>query len=499
MMRSKIPLGFVVALLIGVLVAHAQTPGGDGIGDPYFPLLGNGGYDAQHYTIDLTVDTSANTITGTTTITAQATQDLSAFNLDFFGPQISRIMVDDAEAKFARSGGELTVTPAAPLANGATFTTAVTYSGIPGELADPTSFASLGWITGGKAVVAVGEPSGSSAWYPVNEHPLDKATYSFRLTVPNPEMAVVNGVMTGAVDHGDTTTYTWEMNQPTASYLVGLEIGNYSEDISVSKAGRVIRNYFPTSLLNQGKTAFAKQGDMVDYFSTIFGDYPFSVYGAVVVNGTIGFSLETETMSTFGRNTIDAALRGDPNGGEGTIAHELAHQWFGDAVSLKSWRDIWLNEGFATYASWLWFEHTVGAPVMDSITSNVYNGLSGDALRQQGAKEADIQAQLLKFAVPGDPTPKLLFDFPGVYERGALVLHALRLTVGDEAFFNTLKTYFAKYKYGNASIDDFIAVAEQVSGQDLSDFFHAWLYDPIIPPLPSKQQLIRVLDQWAFN
>ncbi|MFN8449343.1 MAG: M1 family aminopeptidase [Anaerolineae bacterium] len=240
-----------------------------------------------------------------------------------------------------------------------------------------------------------------------------------------------------------------------------------------------IRNYFPSRYADEGSEAFAAQGEMIDFFSSIFGDFPFDAYGALVLDTRVGFSLETQSMTVFDPGVMNASLQGSARG-EGTIAHELAHQWFGDSVSPKSWRDIWLNEGFATYASWLWFEHTSGREVIDTIANGLHDALHGDNLREQGMSEANIRQRLAQVAITGDPTAPKLFDTEGVYYRGALTLHALRLTVGDKAFFDIMSTYYDTYKYANASTDDFIAVAAAVSGQPLNDFFQSWLYESAI-------------------
>ncbi len=461
--------------------------GSDGIGDAYYPLLGNGGYDVRHYAIDVAVDPDAKTIDGATTIEAEATEALSAFNFDYAGPEISSIMVNDEAATFARAGDELTITPATDLAGGEAFTVVVTYSGTPGSRTETETFASLGWIPTRDGVTIAGEPAGSSVWYPVNEHPLDKATYSFRITVTDPLVAVANGTLEDVIEHDGSSTYLWEMAQPMASYLARLSIGNFVRQDSVTAGGVLIRNYFPVALADDGQEAFARQGEMVDFFSSVFGAYPFDAYGGIVIDAPIGFALETQSMTLFAPSIITNVLNDNQQGGEGTIAHELTHQWFGDAVSLEKWQDIWLNEGFATYGSWLWFEHAYGADVMTTITENVESALDGEVLRARGISAPSIQAQLQTFAITGDPTPNKLFDSAGVYYRGALTLHALRLTIGDEAFFKTLQTYVQTYQYGNATTDDFIAVAEQVSGQQLDSFFKAWLFDPIVPALPVPQ------------
>ena len=287
-------------------------------------------------------------------------------------------------------------------------------------------------------------------------------------------------------EDGDNVTYIYQMPHPMASYLVLLSVGDFTRSESESSDGTPIRNYFPTRLAEQGEASFAKQDEMIDYFSSVFGAYPFDEYGSIVIDADISFALETQTISVYGPIVISRVEAGDPVRGETTIAHELAHQWFGDSVSPASWQDIWLNEGFATYASWLWFEHSVSTEVFGGIVTSYYDLLSGEALRQQGQTEAEVRQRLLQVPVTGDPTRDRMFDGNGVYIRGALVLHALRLTVGDEAFFETLRTYHEEFKYRNAATADFIAVAERVSGQELDNFFQAWLFDRIIPEMPES-------------
>ncbi|MBI5671221.1 MAG: M1 family metallopeptidase [Chloroflexi bacterium] len=459
----------IAALLIGVGVVYAQDdaqPGAPGLGDDYFPQLGNSGYDAQHYTLDLTWDDDTNTLSGTVTMDATAAHDLSAFNLDFLGFDIDAVTVNGETASFSRDGRELTVTPAEALANSEAFSTSVTYSGVPGKgVQDFYDTFARGWTRYDDGVYVASEPNGSAFWYPVNDHPLDKATYTFVITVPQPYLVAANGLLTNTTEDGDSVTYTWETTYPLASYLVTVNIGDFMVEKNQTEAGVPIRNYFPQEIFQQSIITFSPTPKMVDFFSETFGPYPFEAYGVVVANRNLGFALETQTLSLFGRN---AALGG--RGSEDVIAHELAHQWFGNSVSLAEWKDIWLNEGFATYASALWFEDKYGREALDNYMRDTYLALANPVFGP-------------RFIAPGDPPKTDLFN-GGVYIRGAWVLHALRLRVGDDPFFDILRTYYDRFKYGNATTDDFIGVAEEISGEPLDELFNAWLYADTVPAVP---------------
>ena len=440
-----------------------RPPTQDGIGDPYYPQLGNGGYDVQQYTLDLAVDVERNVITGTATIAARATADLQAFNLDLRGLTVSRVAVDNAPAAVQRTEHELTITPAMALRAGQQFTTTVAYYGTPEAFVPEAVFLTVGWTRYNNGIYVASEPAGAATWYPVNDHPLDKALYTMRITVPKPYVVAANGVLQQTSDNGATTTYEWETAHPLASYLVTVDIAKYVVETANGPNGLPIRNYFPPEIADQARAVFAPTADMITYFSSVFGPYPFEAYGVAVIDANLGFAMETQTMSVFGR---DAATQ-VPNQAEGVVAHELAHQWFGNSVSLETWQDIWLNESFATYAAWLWSERKLGPGTADQIAQRVY-------------------PQIAQTNLPptGNPPANDLFN-TGVYERGALVLHALRLTIGDEAFFRTLRTYAERFRYGNASTPDFVGVAEQASGQNLDAFFDDWLYNAPLPPLPT--------------
>ncbi len=472
-LRKLLIFSLVISLLMGgIAFVFAQTPGGDTLNDPYFPQLGNGGYDVQHYTLDLIVDVPTNMLTGIATIRAIATQDLSAFTLDLRGLEVEAVHVSGAAADFTREGTKLTITPRGfTIGEGENFTTDIHYSGNPGAIDERLTFADIGWIRLRNGIAIAGEPAGSSTWYPVNEHPLDKATYTLRVSVDPAYNVAAVGELVEIIEGEALNTHIFELRQPAASYLITMNIGNFVIQTDRGDDGTPIRNYFPAARAELGASVFANQADMLHFFNKAFGAYPFDLYGSVVVEGVFGFALETQTLSFFD-TTILSPLAQMGDGAEEVIAHELAHQWFGNSVSPATWRDIWLNEGFATYSSWLWFEHRDGVSALNQRVEGAYNRLR--------ASQTTMSANP---AVTGDPGANRLFDGALVYTRGALTLHALRLAVGDDAFFAILQTFHATYMYGNASTADFIAVAEAVSGQDLEALFDAWLYQPELPAL----------------
>jgi aminopeptidase N len=443
------------------------VPGAPGLGDSLYPHLGNSGYDVQHYTLDLTVqEVETSELEGVTIIEARATQPLSSFNLDFIGFEVTEITVNGQPAEFERSQQELTITPSASLMEQESFTVEVRYQGTPGEVNSIAIPVQTGWITFDGGSFVLSEPDGAATFFPVNDHPLDKASYTFRVTVPEPFEVAANGVLTETIDNAETTTFVFEARDPMASYLATVNIDEFDVETSQSANGVPIRNYYPTDLPEEMRRPFESQGEMIEYFSEIFGPYPFEVYGAAVIDAEFGVALETQTLSIFGLRMVDP---NHPKGTQQVIAHELAHQWFGDSVSLADWRDIWLNESFATYSQGLWMEHTEGREELDRWIRELYG-----FVRENHAS----------MPPPGEPPADSLFN-PSVYYWGALGLHALRLEVGEEAFFQILKTYYERYRGDNVTTADFISVAEEVSGKDLTSFFDSWLYSEELAPIPA--------------
>ncbi len=448
----------------------------------FFAGLGNSGYDAQHYTLDLALDLDTPALAGTATLRATATQDLTRFHLDFVGMTVESLTVDDRPAAYTRDGRELIITPAQPIPAATDFHVQVGYSGWP----QPEGSAPYGqgWITrpdlangGVQDLFVASQPAGSATWYPVNDHPADKASYDFFVTVADPLVAAANGTLIDAApgEGPGTTRFHWRMDQPMASYLVTLHVDTLTrrEDQARAESGAVaIRNYFPASFADAAEQTFAPTAAMIVHFETLWGPYPFANYGVAVADRRLPFALETQTLSTFGREIVDGTGWNGPNIiPEEVIAHELAHQWFGNSVTPLLWRDIWLNEGFASYAQILWLEHAYSPELAQQRLLGWYDIIQNPFLRMNGT------------AAPGNPPPEDFLN-TSVYLRGAWTLHALRLEVGDDAFFKTLTAYAQRHQYGNVTTADFIAVAEATSGQDLSDLFDAWLYQDVVPDVP---------------
>lgn len=276
-----------LATSVGSPVAPTSQPaGGDarrgaaGIGDPYFPNAGNGGYDALHYAIDLTIEVAGQRVTARTKIKAQATQHLRSFNLDFEQFAIDTVLVDGQPAEYRYQEDELVVTPAKPLRQGAEFTVEVCYEGSPGPTrSDDIPF---GWFWSDSSAYVAAEPFGARTWYPANDHPLDKATYTFRVTVPKPFLVAANGLLTSTTEEDGRVTYLWQAEAPMASYLATVSVGRYEMVTSESDDGVPIVNFFPSDRASQLAEQFAATPDMIDYLAGILGPYPFESYGAIV-------------------------------------------------------------------------------------------------------------------------------------------------------------------------------------------------------------------------
>ncbi|NUR87509.1 MAG: M1 family metallopeptidase [Nonomuraea sp.] len=434
--------------------------GAAGIGDKDFPTDGNGGYDVTHYGLQIDYTPSSKHLAGVATIQATAGQRLSSFNLDLSGLEVGAVTVDGKPATFSRKGTELTVTPGAELASGAKFTVRVTYSGVPKPIKDPRNLGTFGWIPTTDGAFVTCEPDGAKTWFPGNDHPADKATYDFEITVPKGLTALANGEMTRpARTSGGKTTFFWREKHPMVTYLATATLGKFAMKQGKTPGGIPLVAAVDPKFKGSLNRLYTTSGQVTDYWSKIFGRYPFSSTGGIVDNFAAGYALENQTKPIYGGFEPDESI----------IAHELAHQWFGDSVSIKRWKDLWLNEGFATYAEWLWAEHK-GTNTADDIFKSYMERPASDAMWKYP---------------PGVAKPSDLFN-ESVYTRGGMALHALRKEIGDATFFKLLKTWTARYRYGNATTAQFVAMAEKLSGKQLDKLFDAWLFQRKKPVNPAS-------------
>jgi aminopeptidase N len=404
----------------------------------------------SHYSLSLDYARSANHLVATEAITATATQDLSRFDLDLRGFTISRLLVDGAAASFTRDGQELVVTPRNGIRAGAQFTVSVDYAGIPSIVTDPDGSIE-GWVPTDDGAFVVGEPQGSPGWYAVNDNPRDKAAFDFRVTVPTGVTAMANGVLVAQTTSGGETTWVWRESEPMAPYLATVTNGRF--DVTESRLADGTRSYVAVDPQVAKGRVLSKLPEIVAFYSSIYGPYPFAAVGAIVDSANeVGYSLETQTKPVF--PYVPDEL---------TLAHELSHQWFGDSVTLKTWPDIWLHEGFATWSEWIWSEHEGNKSAAQRF-KQLYN---------TPASNTDFWNP-----PPGNPgSAANVFDGT-IYERGGMTLEALREELGDATFFRIMRTWAQANRYGTVTTADFEALAERISGHDLARFFDVWLYEP---------------------
>ncbi|MBY8343231.1 M1 family metallopeptidase [Streptomyces spinosirectus] len=452
-------LATAAASFLVIAASSAPTHGAPGIGDTYFPNLGNGGFDARHYTLDVAYNPDTDRLDGRTTLTARATQTLSSFDLDLQKLQVTKVEVNGRRADFTRSGDELHITPHGVLRGHRTFTVTVTYGGVPEALSGPIVFGSdYGWMKTPDGVFVACEPNAASTWFPSSDHPSDKATYDIRIKAPKGLTGVSNGRLVSTYDKGGSTYTHWRESRPMATYLATATIGKFDVQTGRTPSGIPIYVAIDPVLANSNSVdVYAVTAAATDYWQQIFGPYPFEETGAIVDDmPEAGFSLEVQSKPAY------SAVRN-----ETTIVHELAHQWFGDSVSVERWKDVWLNEGFATYAQWLWAEHQGTRSAHDSFLDG-YNSRPADSSFWQ--------------TVVADPQRDTMFA-SAVYQRGAMTLQALRERIGDKAFFELLPAWTRTHRYGNGNTEQFTRLAEKVSGQQLDDLFDKWLYTAGKPAL----------------
>ncbi|WP_308159240.1 M1 family metallopeptidase [Curtobacterium sp. ISL-83] len=431
--------------------------------DPYTPHSGDRRWSARHYDLRLGYRVATNRLEGTATITAVALADLDRVVVDLHGLTVDRVDVDGVKAKkVSTATHKTTVTPAEAITAGTEFTLHLRYRGTPHPLRSP--WGQIGWEELTDGVIVAAQPTGAPSWFPCNDRPDDKATYRFEITAEAAYDVVANGELLGTDRVRSGTTWTYSTTEPMATYLATVQIGRYRT--TKLRGGSVpVTLHHPTDLASAAKTDFGQVPDMLALFADRFGPYPFAAYGIVVTDDDLEIPLEAHGLAVFGRNHVDGL-----HGTDRLIAHELAHQWFGNSVTITRWRDIWLHEGFACYAEWLWSEHR--------------GGDTADALAQAHRTGLLDQPQDL---VVADPGAKDMFD-DRVYKRGALALHAVRRTIGDDAFFAALRALTERHRHGSVVPEDvLVAFADAAGGavDAIRAVTAGWIDEPGVPELPA--------------
>jgi aminopeptidase N len=428
------------------------------VSDPYLPDHGNPGYAVQHYDLDLDYRVATNRLSGRARLTVVAHEALSGLSLDLAHLRVAKVTAGSRRvSRFSQRAGKLHVSFAAPVPDGSVVVLDIAYGGAPQPLDGP--WGEVGWEELSDGVIVAGQPDGAPSWFPCNDLPAQKASFRITVAAESPYTVVANGALIDRRVRASRTTWVFEQPEPMAPYLATVQIGRY--DRQTERAVVPLHTVVPARLRRGVVHDFARQAEMLAAFVDMFGPYPFAEYTVVVTDDDLEIPLEAQGLSVFGANHVDGR-----RGSERLVAHELAHQWFGNSLTVARWQDIWLHEGFACYAEWLWSERADNEPA-DAYARDAWRALSG----------------LPQDLVLADPGPELMFD-DRLYKRGALTLHALRGRVGDDTFFALLKSWAAIHRHGSVSTDAFLAHAQRQTDAPVTELLRGWLETKPLPPLP---------------
>ena len=440
--------------------AHGSIPAriaGPGLGDPYFPLDGNAGLDVTSYDVRDRYDLDTRRLVGTTRLRVRATEDLAGFHLDLLLP-VTGVLLGGRPARWSKpSRHEVRIVAPRVLRAGARFTVVVSYAGRPSTV---RWNGERGPVSAPHEVVTIGQPHMAPWWFAANDHPSDKASMDVRITTARGLDVVSVGRRVGRVVRGDLATTRWRAREPMAPYLAFFAAGRF--DVATGRRHGLdftaaVSQAIPGAQRRASMRLLRESPAVVTWLAQRLGPYPFGSTGGVVTSLNPGFALETQTRPVY--PVVD------PAAGRLLLVHELAHQWFGNSVSLERWSDIWLNEGLATWAEVLW---TAG-----------HGGPDGRDRLHSWYDERALDPDFWTFPL-ADPGRARLLD-RAVYLRGAMTVLALGERIGRPALERLLRTWLARHRGASASTSDFEQLAAEVSGVDLTSFFDAWLHTAGVP------------------
>ncbi|WP_282945275.1 M1 family metallopeptidase [Cellulomonas endometrii] len=435
--------------------------------DPYLPDRVPGGLRVTRYDLELDYRVASNRLDARARVHATADGDRDRVSLDLVGLTVTGVLVDGRRpGRWSHRSGRLEIRLARPVPTGTSLVVEVQYGGRPGPRRGP--WGEVGWEELTDGVIVAGQPDGAPSWFPCDDRPSAKAPFRIVVTTETGYEVVCNGALRSRTARASRVRWEFEQVEPTAPYLATVQIGRY-ERTTLADGPVPQQVVAPARLRSAQAHDFARQPQMMALFADRFGPYPFGRYDVVVTDDELEIPLEAHGLSVFGANHADGR-----RGSERLVAHELAHQWFGNSLTAATWRDIWLHEGFAAYAEWLW-EEEAGGRSADAQARAVHDRLSG----------------LPQDLVIGDPGREDMFD-DRLYKRGALTLHVLRRTLGDGQFFDVLRAWTQRYRHGTVTTPLLVGCVRDVTGADVTGPLDAWLARPALPALPGASVASRL-------
>jgi hypothetical protein len=424
-----------------------------------------GGYDVKHYQIAITFDPARSTIYGMVEVTAEIISgSLSTIDLDLAdNMNVDSVFCAGLKSTFQTNSGILTISLDQQYSNGQQVSVAVYYNGHP----QPSGLGSFGFDSyNGKPLIwSLSEPYGARQWWPCKDAPSDKAdSVDIKYTVPQGMIAASNGLLEDETTINGKTTFWWKVRYPITTYLISIaayEYTHYTEEFTSITGETMNLEFFVSPDHYQNAVqSFSVTKDMITIYENLFGPYPFIKEKYGHAEFPWGGGMEHQTITSLGNIHYSNGFYS-----RGLIAHELAHMWWGDMITCSDFKNIWINEGFATYSEALLIEATEGfESYKNQISTEEYYGPGTIYVNDTTDVNRIFNGQLS-------------------YSKAGYFLHMLRHVVGDENFFNIIKTYGSdpRYKYKDAGTEDFRGVCESVTGMNLEKFFAQWIYGEYFP------------------